>query len=85
MGLRSSYDASLFGFGFAYPPATAPNWPGGSSASPEFEGVVVHYEVFGNDSPLATGQLSVADKGRTAVHEVGYSLDLDTFGRCFIW
>ena len=71
-------DASLFQIlGFAYPPATAPNWPANSSASsPEFEGVVVHYQVFGNDSPLATGQLSVADKGRTAVHEVGHYLGL---------
>lgn len=71
-------DASLFQvLGFAYPPATAPNWPANSSASsPEFEGVVVHYQVFGNDSPLATGQLSIADKGRTAVHEVGHYLGL---------
>lgn len=71
-------DASLFQIlGFAYPPATAPNWPANSSASsPEFEGVVVHYQVFGNDSPLATGPLSIADKGRTAVHEVGHYLGL---------
>ena len=71
-------DASLFQvLGFAYPPATAPNWPQGSAATdPNFEGVVVHYEVFGNDSPLATGTLSVADKGRTAVHEVGHFLGL---------
>ena len=63
--------------GFAYPPATAPNWPANSSASdPAYEGVVVHYQVFGDDSPLATGQLSVADKGRTAVHEVGHFLGL---------
>lgn len=64
-------------FGFAYPPASAPNWPAGSSApEPEYEGVVVHYEVFGDGNPLATGQLSVSDKGRTAVHEVGHFLGL---------
>ncbi len=64
-------------FGFAYPPATAPNWPANSSApSSELEGVVIHYEVFGDGNPLATGALSVSDKGRTAVHEVGHYLGL---------
>lgn len=64
-------------FGFAYPPATAPNWPAGSNApSSDLEGVVVHYEVFGDGNPLATGSLSVSDKGRTAVHEVGHYLGL---------
>ena len=64
-------------FGFAYPPATAPNWPAGSAAtSPELEGVVIHYEVFGDGNPLATGALSVSDKGRTAVHEIGHYLGL---------
>lgn len=71
-------DNSLFQIlGFAYPPATAPNWPQGSAASdPNFEGVVVHYGVFGENNPAATGALSVADKGRTAVHEVGHYLGL---------
>ncbi|MCB9191940.1 MAG: T9SS type A sorting domain-containing protein [Flavobacteriales bacterium] len=63
--------------GFAYPPATAPNWPNGSAASdPNFEGVVIHYGVFGENNPAATGMLAVADKGRTAVHEVGHYLGL---------
>lgn len=63
--------------GFAYPPATAPNWPANSAATdPAFEGVVVHYEVFGDGNPLAVGQMSVSDKGRTAVHEVGHYLGL---------
>lgn len=71
-------DNSLFQLlGFAYPPATAPNWPANSAASdPAFEGVVVHYGVFGEDNPAATGALSVADKGRTAVHEIGHYLGL---------
>ena len=70
--------SSLFQvFGFAYPPATAPNWPAGSNApSSELEGVVIHYEVFGDGNPLATGQLSISDKGRTATHEVGHYLGL---------
>ena len=64
-------------FGFAYPPASAPNWPQNNSApSPELEGVVIHFEVFGDGNPLATGPLSVADRGRTAVHEVGHYLGL---------
>ena len=63
--------------GYAYPPSTAPNWPANSAAtSPELEGVAIHYEVFGQDNPLATGDLSVADKGRTPVHEVGHYLGL---------
>lgn len=64
-------------FGFAYPPASAPNWPANSEApSTELQGVVIHYEVFGDGNPLATGALSVSDKGRTAVHEVGHYLGL---------
>lgn len=64
-------------FGFAYPPATAPNWPANSSApSNELQGVVIHYEVFGDGNPLAVGPLSISDKGRTAVHEVGHYLGL---------
>lgn len=67
--------------GFAYPPASAPNWPANSGApNPDFEGVVVHYEVFGENNPLSVGQWSIADKGRTAVHEVGHY-----FGLRHIW
>lgn len=71
-------DGGLFQvLGFAYPPAIAPNWPANSSApEPEFEGVVVHYAVFGEENPLSAGELSIADKGRTAVHEVGHYLGL---------
>jgi outer membrane lipoprotein-sorting protein len=67
--------------GFAYPPSAAPNWPGGQTPSdPAFDGVVLHYQVVGYDNPGATGQLSIADKGRTAVHEVGHY-----FGLRHIW
>ncbi|MCB9187207.1 MAG: T9SS type A sorting domain-containing protein [Flavobacteriales bacterium] len=63
--------------GFAYPPSTAPNWPANSGApSSDLEGVVIHYGVFGEDNPAATGTLAVADKGRTAVHEIGHYLGL---------
>lgn len=59
--------------GFAYPPTGAPNWPAGQGAgSSAEEGVVIHYEVIGRNNPLASGQLSIADQGRTAVHEVGH-------------
>lgn len=69
---------SLFSIlGFAYPPASAPNWPSGSAASsPQFEGVVIHYEVFGDGNPLAVGEMGISDMGRTAVHEVGHYLGL---------
>ncbi|MFT6760154.1 MAG: hypothetical protein ACJATS_001334 [Psychroserpens sp.] len=70
-------DAIFQIFGFAYPPASAPNWPAGSNApSDELEGVVIHYEIFGEGNPLATGQLSISNQGRTAVHEVGHYLGL---------
>ncbi len=65
--------------GFAYPPDGAANWPMGSSApSPELQGVAVHYEVFGANNPNSASDpmLSIADKGRTAVHEVGHYLGL---------
>lgn len=69
---------SLFAIlGFAYPPASAPNWPSGSAApSAAYEGVVIHYEVFGDGNPLAVGEMAVSDRGRTAVHETGHYLGL---------
>lgn len=67
--------------GFAYPPDIAPNWPNVQGpANPNFQGVVIHHEVVGRNNPLATGQLSIADQGRTAVHEVGHF-----FGLRHIW
>ena len=45
-----------------------------------FDGVVVHYEVFGENNPFSTlnfGGVTVsADKGRVCVHEVGHYLGL---------
>lgn len=66
--------------GYAYPPTGGVDsiWPAGANApSPDLDGVVIHYEVFGDRNPLAVGgQLAIADRGRTAVHEVGHFLGL---------
>ncbi len=65
-----------FILGFATPPDGAPNWPDGSAAEqPEYDGVVLHYEVVGSN-PNATGALATVNRGRTAVHEVGHYLGL---------
>jgi hypothetical protein len=63
--------------GLAYPPMGAPNWPSNAfPADPRLQGVVVHYEVFGKNNPLATGPYAIADQGRTLVHEIGHYLGL---------
>jgi hypothetical protein len=40
------------------------------------EGVVVHFAVFGSPNPGAIGDFATANKGRTAVHEVGHYLGI---------
>ncbi|MGB1315430.1 MAG: T9SS type A sorting domain-containing protein [Chitinophagales bacterium] len=63
--------------GYAYPPEAAPNWS--STIVPNDKGlwgVVISHEVFGFDNPFANGSLSLADQGRTAVHEVGHFMGL---------
>ncbi len=70
---------SFFGavLGYAYPPQGAPNWPVDAfPADPRVEGVVIHFEVFGSPNPYAVGDFAVANKGRTAVHEIGHYLGL---------
>jgi hypothetical protein len=74
-------DLSIFGapviLGYATPPEGAPNWPDGSSASqPQFDGVVVHNQVFGSNNPNTPPSLSAVGKGRTTTHEVGHYLGL---------
>lgn len=65
-----------FILGYATPPDGAPNWPDGSAAEqPQFDGVVLHYEIVGSN-PNATGALAAVNRGRTAVHEVGHYLGL---------
>ena len=67
-------DAAL---GFAYPPIEAPNWPSDlQNTQEQYEGIVIHYKVFGPNNSLATGLLSIADQGRTPVHEMGHYLGL---------
>lgn len=66
--------------GYAYPPADLAHWPEGASApSPEVDGVVVDYRIFGRNNPLTidpgTGD-SISGFGRTAVHEIGHYLGL---------
>lgn len=67
--------------GFAFPPNNLDNWPANNGApSPEEDGVVIDYRVFGSNNPNvveipgSTGNLVV--KGRTPVHEVGHYLGL---------
>lgn len=65
-----------FILGYATPPDGAPNWPSGTAAEePEYDGVVLHYEVVG-ENPNASGVLATVNKGRTATHEVGHYLGL---------
>jgi hypothetical protein len=62
--------------GFATPPSGAPNWPDGSAAeTPQEDGVVIHYEVFG-PNPSLSGALLAVNQGRTATHEIGHYLGL---------
>lgn len=70
---------SFFGavLGYAYPPLGAPNWPVDAfPTDPRVEGVVVHFAVFGSPNPSAVNDFATANKGRTAVHEVGHYLGL---------
>lgn len=66
--------------GYAYPPAGLSNWPPDVAApSPETEGVVIDYRMFGRNNPhtVDAGYGLVIDAfGRTPVHEVGHYLGL---------
>lgn len=67
--------------GFAFPPAGLPNWPDDVSApTPEEDGVVIDYRVFGSNNPnsiVVPGlNTDLVVLGRTAVHEVGHYLGL---------
>lgn len=67
--------------GFAFPPAGLDNWPDDSSApTPEEDGVVIDFRVFGANNPNIIenpgGGGNLVVKGRTTVHEVGHYLGL---------
>jgi hypothetical protein len=68
--------------GYAFPPASLPNWPSGSNApTASDEGVVLDFRMFGgsvnpNKMPDPNGGGFLENKGRTAVHEVGHYLGL---------
>ena len=66
--------------GFAYPPTGLDNWPDDVSApSPELDGVVVDYRIFGRNNSLTIdpgiGE-PISGYGRTTVHEIGHYLGL---------
>ncbi|HRI61298.1 MAG TPA: M43 family zinc metalloprotease [Saprospiraceae bacterium] len=71
--------------GFAFPPNNLGNWPPDSGApSPEEDGVVIDFRVFGSNNPnvveIPGGTDNLIVRGRTPVHEVGHY-----FGLRHIW
>lgn len=74
-------DMSVFGIpallGYATPPSNLPNWPPGSNPGLS-DGVVIQYQAFGSNNPVALdlGQGAIDVRGRTATHEVGHYLGL---------
>lgn len=68
--------------GYAYPPAGLPNWPTDqpiAAPSPELDGVVIDYRVFGRVSPFEVDPglgTPLQTQGRTPTHEVGHYLGL---------
>lgn len=78
-------DISLGGqialLGYATPPNNLPNWQGDPLTDPQYDGVVIHYAVFGRDAaPDMGGGQTVNILGRVATHEVGHY-----FGLRHIW
>lgn len=61
--------------GYATPPDGLPNWPPGSNPDLE-DGVVLQYQIIGDNNPNPLGIAGYDVLGRTAVHEVGHYLGL---------
>lgn len=61
--------------GYATPPNGLANWAGDSPTTPQNDGVVIHYEVFGREV-VVNMPISVAFLGRVATHEMGHYLGL---------
>lgn len=66
------YSANLDGFALGF--AT---FPDEFVMNPEKDGVVVHFQAFGNTGMAGTGDYEANGQGRTATHEVGHWLNLN--------
>jgi hypothetical protein len=51
-------------------------FPSDLASNPDEDGVVIHYQAFGNIGTAGSGQFSANGLGRTATHEVGHWLNL---------
>ena len=61
--------------GYATPPNNLPNWLGELTTAPQYDGIVIHYELFGRNAVVNVGT-QVAFLGRVATHEMGHFLVL---------
>ncbi|MCB9263360.1 MAG: T9SS type A sorting domain-containing protein [Flavobacteriales bacterium] len=61
--------------GFAYPPVNTKLWPSSYNKPDNLQGVVIHYEVIGENNP-ANLDRNKYNNEKTAVHEVGHYLGL---------
>ena len=63
--------------GYATPPNNLPNWEGSPPTDAQYDGVVIHYAVFGRDAaPDMGGGQTVSFSGRVATHETGHYFGL---------
>lgn len=61
--------------GFATPPNGLANWGGDSPTTPQLDGIVIYYEMFGREA-VVNMPTPVAFLGRVATHEMGHYLGL---------
>ncbi|MBK9272676.1 MAG: hypothetical protein IPM48_13895 [Saprospiraceae bacterium] len=65
--------------GFATPPANLQNWPSNALEGVGADGVVMQYHFIGDNNPhfaKLPSAFSLADRGRSLVHEIGHYLGL---------